>query len=256
MMVTVVAIAMSVAAAVGVVIVVERNNSSSVSRPLSEIGVHHTRIEFALEGHLECAKPIAAGGTFATMVIDTYSDRAGRQWRDQITYPDGSTRDLIATGSAVNPTGMYERGDYRVGVVGCVGPNNETFVLGSGPGQRGFYTLNVSDELADNERALVVGFAQQGTRVDGDHVDGRGRRSELWQERIDGFAGYGNDNSLPLTQVNSWWVDPSDGVTVFEHQYTNTVEQLGTATETATLVADETLTVSTDFFDTSGYRRL
>ena len=246
---------MSVAAVVGLVIVVNRDGPTSTG-PAVPIEVHHTRIEFTLAGQLECKTPIDTAGTFATMVIDTYSNRSGRQWRNQVTYPDGSTRDLVATGSAVYPSGLYERGHYRGSTLGCVGPNAEPFVLGAEPGQGGFYTLNVSDELAADERPLVLGFREQGTRVEGDHVDSRGRPTELWEQHVNGFAGYGSDANFAVAQITSWWVDPTNGGTVTERRYTDTVAQLGSVTETATLVADETTTVPAGFFDVTDYRHL
>ena len=155
------------------------------------IEVHHSRVKVTLDAKLTCDKPIQAAGTFPTMVIDTYSDRAGRQWRNRVTYPDGTTRDTVATGSAVYPTGVWERGEYRGSTLGCVGPNAEPFILGAEPGQGGLYILTLADELAADERPYVLLFADIGTRVTGDHVDDNGRSSELWEQRVDGFAGYG-----------------------------------------------------------------
>lgn len=253
--VTAAATVIVVVAIVGLVALVRRDDSQPSIGPAGMIEVHHTRVEVSLEAQLSCDRPIDTTGTFPTSVVDTYSDRTGRQWRTTITYPDGSTHDQISTGSAIYPTGSYERGEYRNARLGCIGPNDEPFVLGENS-TGGIYALTLSPELAPDERPYVRLFSDVGSQVAGDHVDSRGRPSTLWEFRGEGSAGYGNTADHPTLQVLSWWVDLVDGTTVTQHRFTNTVDQLGTATTTETLVTEGTITVPADLFDSTGYQSL
>lgn len=253
---TFVAAAAAVATVVGLIVVVSGDDKSSVSGPMSTIDVHHTRIQVTLDAQLECDTQIDTSGKFATMVIDSYSDRSGLQWRTNVTYPDGSTVDFIARGSAIYPTGRFQRGDYLGSSFGCIGPEEERFALVSEPFRGGFFSLNLVDELAPDERPFVREFSEVSKRVDGDHFDSLGRLSELWEQRTEGTAGYGSVETFDVVQVSSWWVDATDGRTVTERRFSNDVEQLGSATETLTLVLNESLTVPDDFFDTTGYQQL
>ena len=254
--VTAAAAVIVVVAIVGLDALVRRDDSQPSIGPAGMIEVHHTRVEVSLEAQLSCDRPIDTTGTFDTAVVDTYSDRTGRQWRTTISYPDRSTHDQIATGSAIYPTGSYERGEYRNARLGCIGPNDEPFVLSIDNTAGGIFALTVSSELAPDERPYVRLFSDVGSQVAGDQVDGRGRPSTLWEQRIQGFAGYGNTADHPTLQIQSWWVDPVDGTTVTQRRFANTVDQLGTATVTETLVAEETVTVPADMFDSTGYRSL
>ena len=253
--VTAAAAILVVVAIVGLVAIVRRDDSQPSVGPAGVIDVHHTRVEVSIEAQLSCDRPIDTIGTFPTAVVDTYSDRTGRQWRTTITYPDGSTHDQISTGSAIYPTGSYERGEYRNARLGCIGPNDEPFVLGDN-GTGGIYALTLSSELAPDERPYVRLFSDEASQVAGDHVDSRGRPSTLWEFRGEGSAGYGNTADHPTLQILDWWVDPADGTTVTQHQFTNTVDQLGTVTTTETLVTDETITVPAALFDPTGYQSL
>lgn len=257
MALTLVAAAVILATAVGVTFVVRGDDSASVSEP-SVIDVHHARIEVTLTAELECETQVDTAGTFATMVVDSYSDREGRRWRTRVTYPDASTVDSIVTGSAIYPTGHFQRGDYRGTAFGCIGPNDARFVLVSEPTAGGFFTMNVSDELAPDEIPFVTDFRETtGTRIGGDHVDSRGRPSELWEFRNEGGTmSYGSVTDVDVTQILNWWVSELDGDTVTEQRYSTAVETLGSGTQTLTLVANESMTVPVDFFETVGYEEL
>jgi hypothetical protein len=228
--------------------------ATTIAEPAATIDVRHNTYEVTITGDVVCDHPIDSTGHFSTYSVDTWSDRAGRQWRTTITYPDGSTVDRIAQGSAVYPTGAFERGQLRAAQLGCM-QSSETYVLSIDALFDGVFALDIGPELID-ERAYVQLFSDQGTQVSGDHVDSRGRQSQLWEERIDGFGGFGTAADRPLLQVQRWWVDPTDGTTVTERQFVNTVEGLGTATMTGTLVSTEAAAVPADVFDTTGYRAL
>ena len=220
--------------------------------------VYHSRFEVTWEAQLECERPIENPTTIQSMVVDTWSDREGRQWRSQLTYPDGSTVDSILQGSAFYPSAEFERGEYITTPLGCVGPNEEPFVLVAGPDL--FYTLTSQAEAAPDEQPYVpymYSFRQAGTLIDPDTVDNMGRPSQRWEDRTsDGTAGYNDDEQHPVTQVWTWWVDAADGITVTQRTFTNDVDTLGIGTLTETLLLEETVVVSDSIFDTDGYRSL
>lgn len=257
MALTLLAAASILATAVGVALVVRSNESASVGGP-PMIDVHHSRIEVTLAAQLECETQIDTTDTFATMVIDSYSDRGGRQWRTQVTYPDGSTVDFIARGSAVYPTGAFQRGDYRGSDLGCISSEGERLTLVSEPYRGGsFFALDLLGELSPDEIPYVRPLREMSSRVDGDRVDSRGRPSQLWEYRNEGGTmSFGSVQDVDVTQISTWWVDPSDSETVTEQRYSTTVETLGSATQTLTLVFNESIDVPVDFFDTTGYEVL
>ena len=171
-----------------------------------------------------------------------------------MTYPDGTTHDVVLEGSAIYPTAQYVRGEQPDSALGCVGPGGEPYVLAAGPGP--FFTLSTTAETTDAERPFIRIHSDSGALVDPTATDSRGRSTELWEQQVTGYAGYGNSVEFPLTQVTRWWVDAEDGATVTEHTFSNTVATLGSATQTETLVVDESLVVSDEMFSTVGYENL
>ena len=204
---------------------------------------------------LECSTPIDTTGTFDTAVVETWADRSGRQWRSQITYPDGTTYDSIYQGSAIYPSAAFERGTLIDGSLGCIRPEDERFNLIRL--DTGMLTLTILDELAPDERPYVRTYEELGTLVDTGVLDSRGRMADTWEQRTSGFAGFGSDANnadMALSQVTTWWVAPDSTVT--ERTFRNTIESIGTATSTQTLVSAETIIVSPEVFATDGYRSL
>ena len=181
---------------------------------------------------------------------------SGRKWASRTTYPDGSTHEYITIGSAIYPSSFYERGTSLNARPGCIGPNNEDFVLSIDESNSGPYNLDLLPELATDERPFVQLFNDVGKQVSGAHVDDLGRPSQLWELRTEGSAGYGNLANNPTVQIQDWWVNPSDGTTITQRRFINTVDQLGTATVTETLTTDETITVPASTFDPARYRSL
>jgi len=158
----------------------------------------------------------------------------------------------VLLGSAIYPTGEFQRGERRDSSVGCVGPGGEPFILVGSPGL--FFTLTLLPELAADERPYVRLFNDDGSLIDENAVDSEGRPSQLWEQRIDGTAGYGSVADMRVLQVTSWWIDASDNATVTQRRFENTVETLGTASITETLVLNDIVKVPDDLFDTAGYR--
>ncbi len=221
-----------------------------------QLEVHHSRVEVTVEAQLVCDRPIDNTGKFTTLVIDSYSDRVGRQWASRTTYPDGSSHDYIAFDSTIYPTRLYERGKPLSARLGCIGPNNEEFVLSINLADGVPYDLNVLPELGPDERPYIKLFNDLGKQIPGSHLDNRGRPSELWEQQIKGTSGYGSTADHATTQTEDWWVNPVDGTTITQHRFTNSVDQLGTATMTATVTTDETITMPTSIFDPAGYQSL
>jgi len=188
---------------------------------------------------------------FNSAMIDTWADRTGRCRRNQVTYPDGSTHDWLLQGSAIYPTAQFERGERLDSMLGCVGPGNDPFVLVAGHDI--FFTLTLAPELAADERPFVRLYDDVATLVAPDAADSKGRPSQKWEQRVAGMAGYGSVADQPVRQVTKWWVDAVDGTTVNERTCSNTVDTLGTATQTETLMLDETIAVGDDLFATDGY---
>ena len=219
------------------------------------IEVHHAIYEVSISGTLECATPIDTTGTFDSAVVETWADRTGRQWRSQVTYPDGTTYDSIYQGSAIYPTAAFERGTLIDSALGCIGPKHEEFnLIGL---DTAMLTLTILDELAPDERPYVRTYEDWGTLVDTGVLDSRGRMADAWEQRTSGFAGFGSDPSnadMADSQVTTWWVAPDSTVT--ERTFRNTIEGIGTATSTQTLVSAETITVDPDVFSTDGYTAL
>lgn len=244
-------IAIGVVGLVGIV-----SNRSVGPAAVGQIEAHHSRVEVTIEAKLVCDRPIDNTGKFTTLVIDSYSDRVGRRWASRTTYPDGSTHDYIAFGSTIYPTRLYERGKLLSARLGCIGPNNEEFVLSINMADGVPYSLNLSPELDPDERPYIKLFNDLGKQTPGSHLDDRGRPSELWEQQIKGTSGYGNTADHATTQIEDWWVNPTDGTTITQQRFANTVDQLGTATVTATLTTDETITMPTSIFDPAGYQSL
>lgn len=249
--VPIVAAALVVAGAIGTIAALSRDNGSVTDRGGHAVMVQHSRYEVVWEAELECDTPIEDTAGVRSVVIDTWSDRTGRQWRQQMTYPNGETRDVILRGSAAYPTQQFERGELPDSALGCVSPNDESFVLVAGPSLPHFVTL--APELTPDERPYMQLFDDVGVLSDGSAVDAQGRPSERWSLRVGGTAGYNELAQFPTTQVTTWWVDPLDGATVLQRTFSNEVETLGSATLTETLVLQETIPAPDGLFDTDGF---
>ena len=251
--VSVAAAALVLAGAAGTWAVVARDDATPAGGDAIE--VHHAIYEVSITGTLECSTPIDTTGTFDTAVVETWADRSGRQWRSQITYPDGTTYDSIYQGSAIYPSAAFERGTLIDGSLGCIGPEDERFnLIGL---DAAMLTLTILDELAADERPYVRTYEELGTLVDTGVLDSRGRMADTWEQRTGGFAGFGSDANnadMAVSQVTTWWAAPDSTVT--ERTFRNTIESIGTATSTQTLVSAETIIVSPEVFSTDGYRSL
>lgn len=238
-----------VAGVVGTFAVLARDAATPASG--SPLMVQHLRYEVSWDAQLECDTPMENPAAYQSVVIDTWSDRTGRQWRQQLTYPDGTTRDVILRGSAVYPTEQFERGEVRDSALGCVSADDDPYILVAGPSLPYFVTL--APELSPDERPYVRLYNDDGSVADVEALDSQGRPSQRWTLRVGGTAGYNELAQFPVTQVTTWWVDPIDGETVLQRTVTQDVETLGAGSRTETLVLQETITAPDDLFATNGF---
>ena len=248
--VSVAAAALVLAGAAGTWAVVARDDATPAGGDAIE--VHHAIYEVSITGTLECSAPIYTTGTFDTAVVETWADRSGRQWRSQITYPDGTTYDSIYQGSAIYPSAAFERGTLNQRRLGCVNEAGNEYTLAALSGA--LFSLTILDEVTPDERQFVQTYEDIGTLVDTGVLDNLGRTTNTWEYRISGLGGYDATATWPIEQQTAWWVT-ADG-TVTQRSYTETTETIGTATETQTLVSEETIIVSPEVFSTDGYRSL
>lgn len=246
------AVVIVIAAVVGLVALTGRDDGPAGPDGAATIEVFHARYTTRIVADLQCDNPVDTAGKFLESTIDLWADRTGRQWRTTTTYPDGSTYDVVRRGSAIYPTERFSRGEQADATVACaLDPEPYRFVT---PYMDGLVTLTVAAEITADEQAFVRLPEDLGDLVDGNAVDSLGRPTWLFEHRVSG--GISNDGDLvevPVTQVQRWWIDPADGVTVTESTFSDSVEGLGTVTSTATLVTSETIAVPADLFDTGGW---
>jgi hypothetical protein len=251
---TTTAVGIVIAAVVGLVAIVGARDGATHAG--TSVTVVHTRVETSTVFRLDCPTQIDNEGKFTTTVIDTWADRAGRRWKSRITYPDGSSHAMIDFGSAVYPTTSFELGTNHGARIGCVGSNAEEMVLVSGPDLP--YHLDVTAELASDEHPYVKPFTEIATPTPNPATDSRGRSSKLWEFRLNGTVGFsvGDGVQFPTTDVQQWWVDPSTDLHITQRRYSRTVDTLGTASLTETLISEATVDVPASIFSTDGYTRL
>ena len=145
-----------------------------ITSDTTPVGVVHEVWTYAQAADLDCPDGVEVQGTFDTMTLESWADTQGTV-RQDVTYPDGSTRSSIST---VAPDGSFpvlQRGELDGRVHRC--RHLATFL--SEPGRQGPYRpvapLGLgSDDPDERDR-------QPYEQVPGAHVDSRGRPAELWR---------------------------------------------------------------------------
>jgi hypothetical protein len=227
----------------------------------SGLQVEHLVFEYSQQAELVCEGGTAAKtGSFDTMRLEVWADRGAQRWRQQVTYPDGSTRDLVAVGTPWSPDRSFSQGKLSGGEAKCVfGPDELPYTLMAEPGQGpGVFSLDPLDQVPlitdggpEDGSPQVVGYRELGTLVPGDHVDSQGRPGDLYRQRIEGFTKV-EGKEHPLVQVTEWLVDPVTGG-VLEVTFEETSEPIGTVHTQATRIGSNMVTVDESSFDTDGY---
>lgn len=218
------------------------------------IATQHERVEYEQDAQLACtASSLSVPGSYDTMVIESWGDPTTGRWRTTVTYPDGSSRDVLVVGPPTLQSPVLVRGMARGDVLGC--EPSDGGLLVAEPAQSDLYFLNhpLAGQRTATGAPWVIGYDTSGTQVPGSHVDSRGRTAELWRQQVTGFIDSGTDRR-PVTQVTQWFVEPGTG-RVLERTYENVIESLGRATSRTTLIESGPVTVPTDFFDEAGYQR-
>jgi hypothetical protein len=249
---TLAAAAMVVLALVGLTVLAVRRHDS-ISGPAPAAGVHHERYEVTITGTLECDQQVDRAGTFSSFVVDSWSDRSNRRWRTVLTFPDGTTRDTIITGSIVAaPDQLLQRGTYRGTEFACV-VDGETVPLSTDFSREAFFTLNPEPELGAGERPLMRTFRDMAAKTFEQQPDDQGRMSVRWDQDRAGSVAIGTRPPVTSSELRSWWVEPERGLTVTQQRVVTTIDGLGTSTVTQVLTSSETLPDDPTLFATDGF---
>jgi hypothetical protein len=237
-----------------VVAVLGRTTRTPTPAEEVKVPVRHERFSITIEPALQCDAREAVGPRATqAMVIDTWTDGPRRRVRDTITYSDGSHYDLIATGNISLPSTALERGVRADVAVGCRGSDGAPIVVVS-PSDLPF-GVDFSLQVTPEQRSAFAHFHQQADPT-GTVVDRSGHQLTRWTAHARGTWAVDAGTNLVGRQTWEWWIGTDDPRTVRVQWFTNTVERLGTATRTETLVLSQDTIVTAAFFDTTGFHRV
>jgi len=187
---------------------------------------------------------------FDTLTIEVWADLENRRFRQQVTYPDGSTHDVIALGHPSLPSSSYARGESKLKRATCAG--------GTGGNDPGFLLFNPTENLgvllfnSPFEEPGAMGYAELGTLIAGVDTDSQGRPATLYRETIEGTTGNGSGAEHAIKQATEWYVDQKSG-DLLEVAFNQTIEGIAAVGQTTTLVTEEEVRVENSLFDTTGY---
>lgn len=215
------------------------------------IPVLHQVYEYRQSAELSCGGGQAVESErFDTLTIEVWADLESRRFRQQVTYPDGSTHDVIAFGHPSLPSSSYARGESKLKRATCAG--------GTGGSDPGFLLFNPTENLgvllfnSPFEEPGLMGYAELGTLVAGVDTDSRGRPAALYRETIEGTSGDGSGAEHAIQQATEWYVDRKSG-DLLEVAFSQTIEGIAAVGQTTTLVTEDEVRVEDALFDTAGY---
>lgn len=232
-------------------------SEGAMSSPLAMRKVDYERSEYRVTvADLTCPGEGFDGNVVSTVpvVFEAWADRDAKVWRNVVTYPNGTTRQVLARGSAFYPTELWVGGADPSPAVGCADP--AIGPLATEPGQGNFVSLNPLDAIPTTtdpsgvEMPMVHGYDSAGVRQPEPTVDSQGRPCTIWQQATPGTDGAGR----AIGQRIDWCVATDTG-TVLELTWTNGLSGIGTAETRQTLIDDQPRTVPDTFFSTDGLRR-
>jgi hypothetical protein len=226
-----------------------RDDASRVTTQ-APVMVLHEQIEVRLSADLLC-QSVDSSGTFDRATVDTWADTEGRRYRTRVTHPDGSTYDVIALGSPYYPTALYERGQSRLGPLGC----GDGFLV-----REAEVTIIALNPLAEvprraNGDPLAFGLFESTTPVDGAYTDSLGRPAALREGVITGFYTGLNVSLKPVRQTTRVFVDPATGQ-INEATFTNVIEDVGRLERISTRTLSTLEPATDELFDHDGYKKL
>lgn len=241
---------------VAVAVVVALLGRTSRTRSSDELKVHvrHERFAVVLDAILLCdpARAMAPPGVHS-MIIDTWRDTTGRRVRDRITYPDGGTYDLVASGNISLPDAALERGRRQDLAQGCFGDDGAAIAIITPPDLP--FALDFTSQLTPEQRSAFAHFHQQGV-AGGTALDDHQRSVTTWTAATSGTWAVQGATRLAGRQTWQWSVLANDPHTVTAQWFTNTVDHLGSAARGELLQLSEDTTVTASFFDTTGFHRV
>lgn len=227
---------------------VTQPSSPDVTQPATTIPaagaveVRHQIVLYESTVDLSCDDAVGAGTT--QIELESWADFTGGRFRQQVTYPDGSTRIKIAFGDINFPEQTYAQGPPGMVAPAC----GEDLVGGDptdGP-QITFFNPPV-------ESPNIQGYRELGTVVPGDHQDSQGRPAVLYRDVTDGYASYADGVEHPVHQVTDWYVDEATG-DVLETVFSQSIGDRSDIRTSFVVLGDETSTVDASVFDTAGYQ--
>lgn len=230
-----------------------RNEDATVaSTSNGVVEVAYERVEYSQEANLACPTGTPAVRGFNRSTFESWADNIGRRWRNTVTYPDGTTRDLIALGSPTDLEATYDRGELRGADVGCPGVDGLDILI-SEPGQSGYFALNPGgDIMRSPDMAFTPTYKDLGEEVPGAHTDSTGRPADLWRETINGYLEVGTaHDQVPIVQTTDWYVDHETGE-VIERSFSSEIAGIGTARSLLTRVDAGKRMVPQETFDSDG----
>ena len=216
------------------------------------VDVAEQQMHVTLTSDLTCDQPFREPTDgFDSFVLELFSDRDARKWLMRATFPDGSTYELIATGSVIYPETLHERGTWQGAAVGC----GDGEILGAATGQGSMVALNIVPELTADEIPYFLGdVAVDAIQLTGERTTATGFVGTAFEQVVTGFAGDSGDSVGPaITQTTTWIV--SDG-TVVERTYENRIDGFGVATVTMSMIGYGDTSIPESAFDTAGATEL
>jgi hypothetical protein len=268
----------------GLVVVRTRDDADqpTAAGNATAVVVTYEQVAFHEQADLTCpGAELDNTGNFTDYTLETWSDTTGRRWRTTVTYPDDTTRTVIAFGSFYfDQTGLYVDGIDKGAHLGCVNTikpdDKDAFALTSAmPGLDGdrVFSMNPPHEnpavpdpgstdpdtkypplAISSTGSFATDFRTSSTQQPGVGADSQGRPAVLWQSDTTAelSGDYGGRTSH---QTARYYVDPTT-TQLTEIDNTYSLTDIGTSTTRTTLLSSATLTVNPDVFSTTGFQRV
>ncbi len=241
-----------VAAIVGIAVLVSYGETTGTPTSTSSGLPTYQRTEYSQSIGASCnddAPPLSSG-EFDAMTFESWADHDGRRYRMRVTYPDGSTRDVVALGDPWSPTELYVRGEARGRRVLC----SDHRSTGGEPGDAAFWSLSPMAEIPRRPDGVpqVLQYSDLGVREPGRTEDSRGRAADLWRSAVSGTHESSAGDVRALRQENNWFVDPATGL-VLERNWSEDIEGASSFSSREVLVLSDHRAASDAMFATDGY---